>query len=88
MSEIEQIKEVLKDKMIIRIDKKLEPVDNCFYYVVIFVNCVRKSMGHIEVKIPVFDRNFLNQFKSILLKNFNVSIKGFKNWKKLIKDKK
>ena len=84
--ELKKIKEILKDKLIIRIDRTDNKKEFNVQYIIIFVNPERKQMGHCILKIPFTDEKFLNGFKKILIDKFDISIKGFKNWKKAIKE--
>ena len=81
-----KIKDILKDKLIIRIDKNNYPVEGAEEFVIIFISPEKKQTGHCTVKIKYTDKEGMKTFKEILNNRFDVLIKGFKNWKKIIKE--
>lgn len=86
MDELKKIEKILSDKLIVRIDKTKNDRDLSNDFVVIFINPEKKEPGHVTIKIPCSDKKFLEEFKKVLIKKFDVTIRGFKNWKKAIKE--
>lgn len=84
MDDLSKIEDVLKDKQIIRIDRNKNKTE--LELIVIFVNPEKKQMGHFISKIPYNKPKDIKRFKEILDHKFNISIKGYKNWKKKIKE--
>ena len=86
MDELDKVKEVLKDKQIIRIDKTINEKEKSWDFTVIFANSEKKAMGHCVVRIEFKDTAGMKKFKAILIERMNVLIKGYKNWIKAIKE--
>lgn len=83
--EFEKIKEILADKLIVRLDKNFNPKTEEYEHIVVFVNSEKKTVGHCIVSISPLDKSGLKTFKKIITDRFDISIKGYKNWKKLLR---
>lgn len=86
MSDLVKLKDILKDKLVIRIDKTINEKDKCWDFIIIFVVPEKKFVGHCIVRMKWSEKKELKVFKKILIDRFKLSITGFKNWIKLIEE--
>lgn len=85
MKDLNKVKDCLKDKLIVGIDKTSNEKEKYCEFLVIFIYPEKKQTGHVILRISFGDKKGMNFFKKILIGRYNILIKGFKNWKKDIK---
>ena len=84
MNDFDKIKDVLKDKLIVRIDKTPNSEKKYWEFVIVFIQPERKQPGHCIMEISFDDELGMKKLKKILNYSLDNSIKSFKKWKRVI----
>jgi len=75
---------LLKDKIILRIDKTDNAVENKWEYAVLCALPEKKILGSVFIAVDKDDVEGLNKMKSICIERMKIAIKGNEEWIKIL----
>lgn len=83
---LEVFKLMLSTKLVFRVDITEDKKNNRKVFSILCIDAEKKYMIPTFVKVDNGDKESLEEVKRILIERFDIGIKGFENFKKVIKD--